>query len=306
MKFFINQQVSELLIIEDVIVFMCEVFVYVVEGVYQGCVCISVVNGVMLLMMGVVIFLVGIVGVKVYIIIKGQFKFVIQLFFSEMGVLLCIFEGDVMIGLCIVVVMVVVCDVLVCKDVVILVVIGIGVQVCLYILVLLQVWLFKEVLIVGLLGCEVLVEEVMCILGVLVWVVSVDEVVVVVDVLVIVIWLVMLLFDGKLLCLGIFVVVVGVFKVNVCELDDIVIGCVVVLFVEWKLQVQQEVGDLVQCVLGVFDWDKVMELVQVVDGSMFYQCQDEDIVIYKVIGIGLEDVVLVGLVYCKVCVQYGW
>lgn len=39
---------------------------------------------------------------------------------------------------------------------------------------------------------------------------------------------------------------------------------------------------------------------------MPYQRRPDDIVIYKGIGIGLEDVALAGLAYRKACARYGW
>jgi ornithine cyclodeaminase len=105
---------------------------------------------------------------------------------------------------------------------------------------------------------------------------------------------------------GVFVAAVGASKANVRELDDTAIARAAALFVEWKPQARQEAGDLVQCAPGTFDWDQVMELAQAVDGSAPYQRGADDIVIYKAIGIGLEDVALAGLAYRKACVKYGW
>jgi ornithine cyclodeaminase len=102
------------------------------------------------------------------------------------------------------------------------------------------------------------------------------------------------------------VAAVGASKANVRELDDTAIGRAAALFVEWKPQAQQEAGDLVQCAPGVFEWAEVMELAQAVDGSMPYQRQPEDIVIYKAIGIGLEDVALAGWPIARRARSYGW
>ena len=80
MKFLSNQQISELLTTEDAIASMREAFAHAAEGAHQGRVRTSAANGVMLSMMGAVIPSAGIAGAKVYTTIKGQFKFVIQLF----------------------------------------------------------------------------------------------------------------------------------------------------------------------------------------------------------------------------------
>ncbi|TFI19982.1 ornithine cyclodeaminase family protein, partial [Herbaspirillum sp. 3C11] len=114
------------------------------------------------------------------------------------------------------------------------------------------------------------------------------------------------LFSGDLLKPGAFVAAVGASKATVRELDDVAIKRAAALVVEWKPQAQIEAGDLVQCAPGTFDWANVWELGQAVDGSIGYQRKDGDIVIYKAIGIGLEDVALAGLAYRKAAAQNGW
>ncbi len=306
MKFLSNQQISSLLTTEEAIASMREAFAGAAEGAHQGRVRTSASNGVMLSMMGAVIPAAGIAGAKVYTTIKGQFRFVIQLFSTETGAPLCTMEGDAMTGLRTAAATAVACDALARPDVQVLAVIGTGVQARSHIPALLQVRSFKEVLIAGRSGQHELAEEVSRTLGVPARAVSIDEAAAQADVLVTVTRSATPLFDGKLLRPGAFVAAVGASKATVRELDDTAIARAAALFVEWKPQAQQEAGDLVQCAPGVFDWAQVMELSQAVDGSMPYQRKSDDIVIYKGIGIGLEDVALAGLAYRKACAQYGW
>ncbi len=306
MKFLTNQQISELLTTEDAIASMRDAFAGAAEGAHQGRVRTSASNGVMLSMMGAVIPAAGIAGAKVYTTIKGQFKFVIQLFSTETGAPLCTIEGDTMTGLRTAAATAVACDALARPDAQVLSVIGTGVQARSHIPALLQVRKFKEVRVAGLSGQEALADDITRTLGVPARAVEVDDAAANADVLVTVTRASTPLFDGKLLRPGTFVAAVGASKANVRELDDTAIGRAAALFVEWKPQAQQEAGDLVQCAPGVFDWAQVMELAQAVDGSMPYQRKPEDIVIYKAIGIGLEDVALAGLAYRKACVKYGW
>jgi len=306
MKFLTNQQIRELLTTEDAIASMREAFATAAQGAHQGRVRTSASNGVMLSMMGAVIPAAGIAGAKVYTTIKGQFKFVIQLFSTETGAPLCTIEGDTMTGLRTAAATAVACDALARPDVEVLSVIGTGVQARSHIPALLQVRKFKEVLVAGLSGQEALADDITRTLGVPARAVTIDEAAAQADVLVTVTRASTPLFDGKLLRPGTFVAAVGASKANVRELDDTAIGRAAALFVEWKPQAQQEAGDLVQCAPGVFDWAQVMELAQAVDGSMPYQRKPEDIVIYKAIGIGLEDVALAGLAYRKACAKYGW
>lgn len=306
MKFLSNQQISELLTTEDAIASMREAFAGAAEGAHQGRVRTSASNGVMLSMMGAVIPGAGIAGAKVYTTIKGQFKFVILLFSTDTGAPLATIEGDTMTGLRTAAATAVACDALARADAEVLSVIGTGVQARSHVPALLQVRKFKQVLVAGRSGQQALADEITRTLGVPARAVEIDEAAASADVLVTVTRSATPLFDGKLLRPGAFVAAVGASKANVRELDDTAIKRASALVVEWKPQAQQEAGDLVQCAPGTFDWNNVMELAQAVDGSMPYQRKPEDIVLYKGIGIGLEDVALAGLAYRKACAKYGW
>lgn len=306
MKFISNEQISELITTEDAIGAMREAFAGAAEGAHQGRVRTSASNGVMLSMMGAVIPGAGIAGAKVYTTIKGQFKFVIVLFSTETGAPLATIEGDTMTGLRTAAATAVACDALARPDVEVLSVIGTGVQARSHVPALLQVRKFKEVLVAGLSGQQALADEITRTLGVPARVVSIDDAARNADVLATVTRATTPLFDGNLLRPGTFVAAVGASKANVRELDDTAIKRAAALVVEWKPQAQTEAGDLVQCAPGTFDWNNVWELAQAVDGSMGYQRKADDIVVYKAIGIGLEDVALAGLAYRKACAKYGW
>lgn len=306
MKFISNEQISELITTEDAIGAMREAFAGAADGAHQGRVRTSASNGVMLSMMGAVIPGAGIAGAKVYTTIKGQFKFVIVLFSTETGAPLATIEGDTMTGLRTAAATAVACDALARPDVEVLSVIGTGVQARSHVPALLQVRKFKEVLVAGLSGQQALADEITRTLGVPARVVSIDDAARNADVLATVTRATTPLFDGNLLRPGTFVAAVGASKANVRELDDTAIKRAAALVVEWKPQAQTEAGDLVQCAPGTFDWNNVWELAQAVDGSMGYQRKADDIVVYKAIGIGLEDVALAGLAYRKACAKYGW
>jgi ornithine cyclodeaminase/alanine dehydrogenase-like protein (mu-crystallin family) len=305
-KLITNQQVSELVTTADAVQAMREAFSAAGGGAQQARVRASAANGVMLSMMGAVIPDAGIAGAKVYTTIKGNFKFVITLFSSITGAPLATIEGDTMTGLRTAAATAVACDALARKEVEVLAVIGTGVQARSHIPALLQVRSFKEILIAGLSGQQALADEVSAAYGVPARVVSIDEAAAQADVLVTVTRSATPLFAGDLIKPGAFVAAVGASKASVRELDDRAIARAAALVVEWKPQAQLEAGDLLQCAPGTFDWERVWELGQAVDGSMTYQRQPEDIVIYKAIGIGLEDVALAGLAYRKAAAQYGW
>jgi len=305
-KLITNQQVSELVTTADAVQAMREAFAGAGSGAQQARVRTSAANGVMLSMMGAVIPDAGIAGAKVYTTIKGAFKFVITLFSSETGAPLATIEGDTMTGLRTAAATAVACDALARKEVEVLAVIGTGVQARSHIPALLQVRSFKEILIAGRSGQQALADEVTATYGVPARVVTIEEAARQADVLVTVTRASEPLFSGDLIKPGAFVAAVGASKASVRELDDRAIARAAALVVEWKPQAQTEAGDLVQCAPGTFSWDQVWELAQAVDGSMTYQRQPDDIIIYKAIGIGLEDVALAGLAYRKAAAQYGW
>ncbi|MFL9926824.1 ornithine cyclodeaminase family protein [Herbaspirillum lusitanum] len=306
MKIITNQQISELVTTEEAVLAMRQAFAAAGTGAQQARVRTTASNGVMLSMMGAVLPDEGIAGAKVYTTIKGAFKFVIVLFSTETGLPLASIEGDAMTGLRTAAATAVACDALARKDAEILSVIGTGVQARSHVPALLQVRKFKEILVAGLSGQQAFADEVGAATGIPVRVVEVEEAARQADVLLTVTRSATPLFSGELLKEGAFVAAIGASKATVRELDDIAIKRAAALVVEWKPQAQQEAGDLIQCAPGTFDWDNVWELGQAVDGSMSYQRRDQDIVIYKAIGIGLEDVALAGLAYRKACVKYGW
>ncbi|MFL9877134.1 ornithine cyclodeaminase family protein [Herbaspirillum rhizosphaerae] len=309
MKLITNQQVSELVTTADAVQAMREAFAAAGSGAQQARVRTSASNGVMLSMMGAVIPDAGIAGAKVYTTIKGAFKFVITLFSTETGAPLATIEGDTMTGLRTAAATAVACDALARKDVDTLAIIGTGVQARSHIPAILQVRKFKEILIAGLSGQQELADEVTKTYGIPARVVEIDDAARQADVLVTVTRATTPLFSGDLLKPGAFVAAVGASKANVRELDDVAIKRAAALVVEWKPQAQTEAGDLVQCAPGTFDWANVWELGQAVDGSIGYKRKggkDDDIVIYKAIGIGLEDVALAGLAYRKAAAQNGW
>ncbi|CFP17033.1 ornithine cyclodeaminase [Bordetella pertussis] len=51
---------------------------------------------------------------------------------------------------------------------------------------------------------------------------------------------------------------------------------------------------------------KVVELADVLAGRAAARQADEDIVIYKSVGVGLEDVALAGYAYRRLAAQRGW
>jgi ornithine cyclodeaminase/alanine dehydrogenase-like protein (mu-crystallin family) len=298
MKLITNEEVAQLITTGDAIAAMREAFAAARGGAQQARVRTSS-GGVMLSTMGAVLPDAGIAGTKVYTTVNGRFRFVIVLFSTADGMPLATIEADTMTGLRTAAATAVAADHLARDDAATLAVIGTGVQARSHIPALLQVRRFKEILIAGRHGQQAFADDIGKLTGVPARAVSIDDAARMGDVLVTVTRSATPLFDGNLLKPGAFVAAVGASKPNVRELDDTAIKRAAALVVEWKPQARQEAGDLLLCQPGTFDWDNVLELGDVVDGSAAYARKPEDIVIYKTIGVGLEDVALAGLAWKK-------
>ncbi|WP_394777614.1 ornithine cyclodeaminase family protein [Undibacterium sp.] len=305
MKLITNQQVAELITAGDSIQAMREAFRTMEQGAQQARVRTSA-AGVMLSTMGAIVPGAKVAGTKIYTTINGKFQFVIVLFSTETGQPLATIEADTMTAFRTAAATAVATDALASADANTLSVIGTGVQARSHIEALLKVRDFKEILVAGRAVPETFAKDIAQLTGVATRAVDMQDAVAGADVLVTVTRAQTPLFSGDLLPKGVFVAAVGASKATVRELDDVAVGRAAAIVVEWKLQAQQEAGDLVMCAPGTFNWDKVAELGQALNGSMDYAAKPDDIVIYKSIGVGLEDIAMAGMVYAKASQKYGW
>ena len=103
------------------------------------------------------------------------------------------------------------------------------------------------------------------------------------------------LFDGAWLAPGTFVAAVGSSRPDTRELDDTAFARAASVIVEWKPQALAEAGDLLRLSQPVRDKLRVVELGDVLAGHVPARRSREDIVIFKSVGVGIEDVVVAGL-----------
>lgn len=300
-----NEQVAELITTDEAISSMRYAFAAAGTGAQQARVRTSA-GKVMLSSMGAVLPDAGITGAKIYTTINGMFRFVIVLFSTEDGRPLVALEADAMTGLRTAAATAVATDYFARDNAQTLSIIGTGVQARAHVPALLHVRPFKQIIVAGIDGQQRFADDIAHQTGLPARVCTIEEAVDAADVLITVTRATTPLFSGNLLQPGTFVAAVGASKATSRELDDESIARAAALVVEWKTQAQQEAGDLIQCAPGTFDWNNVWELGQALDGSMTYERQDNDIVIYKAVGIGLEDIALAGLAYCKARAQFGW
>jgi alanine dehydrogenase len=98
--------------------------------------------------------------------------------------------------------------------------------------------------------------------------------------------------DGALVC------AVGANRIDSRELDNAVVERAAFVCCDSKEQARLEAADIAEPVeQGVLDWLEVHELAEVVGGEVQGRARDEDIVLFKSIGIAAEDIAVAKLVY---------
>jgi ornithine cyclodeaminase/alanine dehydrogenase-like protein (mu-crystallin family) len=103
---------------------------------------------------------------------------------------------------------------------------------------------------------------------------------------------------GEWLEPGALVCAMGANRIKSRELDNAVIERAAFVCCDSKEQARIEAGDLVEPVeRGVLDWLEVHELSEVVTGEVSGRAQEEDVVLFKSLGIAAEDLAVGKLVY---------
>jgi alanine dehydrogenase len=102
---------------------------------------------------------------------------------------------------------------------------------------------------------------------------------------------------GEWLKPGALVCAVGANRIQSRELDNAVLERAAFVCCDSKEQAKIEAGDLVEPVeRGVLDWLEVHELAEVVGGELDGRAHDDDIVLFKSLGIAAEDLAVGALV----------
>jgi alanine dehydrogenase len=102
---------------------------------------------------------------------------------------------------------------------------------------------------------------------------------------------------GEWLRPGALVCAIGANRIVARELDNAVLERAAFVCCDSKEQAQIEAGDLVEPVArGVLDWLEVHELAEVVGGELAGRQRDDDIVVFKSLGIAAEDLAVAKLV----------
>ena len=103
---------------------------------------------------------------------------------------------------------------------------------------------------------------------------------------------------GEWLQEGALVCAVGANRIDARELDNAVVECAEFVCCDSKRQARLEAADIAEPVeQGILDWLEVHELAEVVGGEVQGRARDDDIVLFKSIGIAAEDIAVAKLVY---------
>ncbi len=298
MQVITNEQVASLLTVKDAITVMREAFAhYATAGAMQERVRIDS-GKTKLSAMGAVIPGLNAAGAKIYSTINGKFTFVIVLFAADDGRLLAVMEGDTMTEFRTAAVTAVAADKLARQDAKTLAIFGTGIQARAHVPALLAVRNFSEVLVVGIEGQDAFAQHIATQYGIPARATSAAEAASQADVILTATRSATPLFDGNDIKPGAFVAAIGSSKPDTREVDDTLIRRASKIVVEWKKQAAYEAGDFLLCDKNSFAWDDVLEMTDVLQGTGI-RSNESDIILYKAIGVGLEDVALAEFVYRK-------
>lgn len=252
-------------------------------------------GGASLSMMGAILPGAGVMGAKVYPTVGGRFTFILPLFSSRDGRLIAVMEGNALTEFRTAAVTVVAANALARRDAEVLAVFGTGVQARAHLEAFLTARTLRAVRIIGrdkAEGCAAWVRERF---GVPATATDAVEALREADIIVTATRSREPLFQGGAVKPGAFVAAIGSSKPDAREIDAALLARADRIVVEWAPQARREAGDLVLAGDAV-DWSRVEELGAVVADPDRWRNDDGRIVVYKSVGVGIEDVALANLV----------
>lgn len=246
--------------------------------------------------MGAVLPQMGVLGTKVYSTRNGQFQFVINLFSSETGLPLACIEANELTRLRTAATTAVAVEALARPDAKVLAIFGAGTQARAHAEALLPLRPFQRVLVCARSGASELAAELAERFEVSAVALDAASAAAQADVIVTCTRASEPLFDGALVRPGALVAAVGSSKPAARELDDALLARAALLVVEWKPAATGEAGEFCRAAPGVIAAERVVEL-----GALLAEpprsVGADAIVVYKSVGIGLEDVAIAHQVY---------
>lgn len=254
-------------------------------------------GGVKLSTLGAVIPGQGVAGAKVYTTIQGRFSFVILLFSTEDGRPLASFDAGAITRL-----RTAACSVLAARhlargDARRLALFGAGAQGQAHAIQMAAAFALEDIRVCTPNPAPDLAVRLSAQCGVPVRLCGVDDALDSADIVVTASRAVTPLFAGERLPAGVFVAAIGSSLPHTRELDDRALERASRIAVEWMPQTLREAGDLVLARPGLVSADKLVELGALVAGAAPGRQSEDEITLYKSVGVGLEDIALAGLAW---------
>jgi ornithine cyclodeaminase len=257
-------------------------------------------QGVKLSTLGAVIPEQKVAGAKVYTTIQGQFTFVIVLFSTEDGRALASFDAGAITRL-----RTAACSLIAARDLARpgarqMALFGAGVQGRAHAIQMAQAFDLEEIRVCDPYALPGLAADLQRQCGTPVRLCDAAETVAGADIVVTASRSTTPLFSGDELKPGCFVAAIGSSLPHTRELDDRALERASRIAVEWLPQTLREAGDLVLARPGLVSPEKLVELGALVTGAAPGRQNDDEITLYKSVGVGLEDVALAGLAWQRV------
>lgn len=257
-------------------------------------------GGVKLSTLGAVIPDLGVTGAKVYTTISGQFRFVILIFSTDDGRPLASLDAGVITRL-----RTAACSVLAARSMAnpgakTMALFGAGVQGVAHAQEFAQAFGLERILVNDPYAPADLAARLTASCGVPVEMSTPEDAVRDADIVVTASRSTEPLFAGEWLKPGAFVAAIGSSMPHTRELDDVALSRAQAVVVEWKAQSMREAGDIVRAGDGVLPPEKILEFGDVVAGLVTPRRSAEDIMIYKAVGVGLQDIALASVAWQRV------
>lgn len=258
-------------------------------------------DGVKLSTLGAVIPDQQVAGAKVYTTIKGHFSFVILLFSSVDGRPLASFDAQAITRLRTAACSTIAARHLARADSRRLALFGAGVQGRAHAVQMAKAFDLEQILVCDPYASPEVAGQLQQACGTTVRLCGAEEAVADADIVVTASRATQPLFAGDRLKPGSFVAAIGSSLPHTRELDDRALARASVVAIEWLPQSQREAGDLLLAAPGVLPPEKLVELGALVTGKAPGRRHDQEVTIYKSVGVGLEDVAVAGLAYRRIC-----
>lgn len=239
-----------------------------------------------------------VMGVKSYPTIEGKFNFMISLFCANTGAALAMVQGNALTEFRTAAVTLLAASHLAREEPECLALFGSGAQARAHARALLSAYRFKEVLVIDDFGNgEEFAASLTDAHDVSARIASSSEALQRADFIVTATRAKTPLFDGKLVRPGTFIAAIGSSKPDTREIDDALLGRAACIAVEDTRQALSEAGEFVLANPDLLRTLPVVPLGAFVNGTAEYHRNEQDITIYKSVGIGLEDVALARMLY---------